>query len=101
MAALLLSGCVAAVLGNAPNSGTAADSRLSGSRGSEMRLQDAVRSRLAADTTLRGANVQVTASGSVVTLSGTALSAAQSSAAARVAKATNGVSSVVNQLKVP
>jgi osmotically-inducible protein OsmY len=99
--ALLLAGCVAAVLGNAPQSGTAADTRLRGPSDSESRLQGAVRSALAADAALRGADVQVNASGSVVTLRGTALSAAQSSAAARVAKATHGVSAVVNQLKVP
>ena len=98
---MLLAGCVAAVLGNAPRSGTTADTRLSGPSDSEARLQGAVQRQLAADAALRGADVQVYASGSVVTLRGTALSAAQSSAAARVAKATSGVSAVVNQLKVP
>ena len=91
---------MAAVLGSAPDSGTASDTRLRGASDSEARLQSAVRARLAADGALRGANVQVSASGSVVTLTGTAVSAAQSSAAGRVAKATSGVSSVVNQLKV-
>ena len=97
----LLAGCVAAVLGNASHSGTSADTRLAGPSAGETRLQNAVQNRLAADTALRGASVQVEASGSVVTLHGTALSAAQSSAASRVAKATSGVSAVVNQLKVP
>lgn len=98
---LLLSGCVAAVLGNSSQSGTSADTRLSGPSASETRLQNAVQNRLSADSALRGASVQVEASGSVVTLRGRALSAAQSSAASRVAKATSGVSAVVNQLKVP
>ena len=101
IAAALLSGCIAAVLGDAPQSGTAADTRLSGASASDARLQGAVRGRLAADTALRGASVLVDASAGVVTLRGTALSAAQSTAAARVAKATAGVSSVVNQIKVP
>jgi len=101
IASVVLGSCVAAVLGNAPQSGTAADTRLSGASGSDARLQSAVRSRLAADAALSGASVQVDARGSVVTLRGTALSAAQSTAAARVAKATAGVSSVVNQIKVP
>jgi osmotically-inducible protein OsmY len=98
--ALLQAGCVAGVLGSAPHSGTASDTRLRGASGNEA-LQSAVRARLTADSALRGANVQVNASGSIVTLSGTAVSAAQSTAAGRVAKATSGVSSVVNQLKVP
>jgi len=101
IASVVLGGCVAAVLGNAPQSGTAADTRLSGASGSDARLQSAVRSHLTADVALSGASVQVDARGSVVTLRGTALSAAQSTAAARVAKATAGVSSVVNQIKVP
>jgi osmotically-inducible protein OsmY len=101
VAAMLQAGCVAAVLGSAPDSGTAADTRLSGANAGEARLQSAVRTRLAADAALRGANVQVNASGSVVTLRGTALSASQRSEVARVAKATSGVSAVVNQLKVP
>lgn len=99
--ALLQTGCVAAVLGSAPQSGTAADTRLRGASSAASSLQGAVTARLAADATLRGAKVEVSASGGIVTLRGTALSAAQRSAAERVAKATSGVSSVVNQLKVP
>jgi osmotically-inducible protein OsmY len=98
---MLLPGCVAAVLGDASQSGTSSDTRLRGPSVSDTRLRTAVQSRLAADSALRGANVQVEASGSVVTLRGSAQSAAQSSAASRVAKATSGVSAVVNQLKVP
>jgi len=99
--ALLQTGCVAAVLGSAPNSGTAADTRLRGPSGAATSLQGAVSARLANDATLRGAHVEVSASGSIVTLRGTALSAGQRSAAERVAKATGGVSTVINQLKVP
>lgn len=98
---LLLPACVAAVLGDSSHSGTTSDTRLRGPSASDTRLQAAVQNRLAGDSALRGANVQVEASGSVVTLRGSALSAAQSSAASRVAKATSGVSAVVNQLKVP
>lgn len=98
---LLQAGCVAAVLGNAPDSGSAADTRLRGPSGATTSLRSAVSARLAADATLRGANVEVSANGSIVTLRGTALSAAQRSAATRVAQATGGVSSVINQLKVP
>jgi hypothetical protein len=98
---LLQAGCVAAVLGNAPTSGTAADTRLRGPSGATASLQGAVSARLANDAALRGAHVEVSASGSIVTLRGTALSAAQRSAATRAAQATSGVSSVINQLKVP
>ena len=98
---MLLSGCVAAVLGDSSHSGTSSDARLRGPSASDARLQTAVQNRLAADSALRGANVQVEASGSIVTLRGSAQSAAQISAASRVAKATSGVSAVVNQLKVP
>ena len=98
--ALLQAGCVASVLGSAPESGTAADTRLQGPNAAGS-LQVAVTERLAADAALRGAHVEVSASGSIVTLRGTALSAAQRSAAERVARATSGVSSVINQLKVP
>ena len=98
---MLLPGCVAAVLGDSSRSGTSSDTRLRGPSASDSRLQTAVQNRLAADSTLRGANVQVEANGSIVTLRGSAQSAAQISAASRVAKATSGVSAVVNQLKVP
>ena len=101
IASVVLGGCVAAVLGDAPQSGTAADTRLSGARDSGGRLRSAVRGRLAADAALSGATIEVAASGGGVTLTGTALSAAQSSTAARDAMATAGVSSVVNQIKVP
>jgi len=101
IAALLQAGCVATVLGSAPESGTAADTRLRGASSAASSLPGAVSARLAADAALRGARVEVSASGSIVTLRGTALSAAQRSAAERVAKATGGVSSVINQLKVP
>jgi hypothetical protein len=101
IAALLQAGCVATVLGSAPESGTAADTRLRGDGSAASSLPGAVSARLAADAALRGARVEVSASGSIVTLRGTALSAAQRSAAERVAKATSGVSSVINQLKVP
>ena len=99
--ALMQAGCVAAVLGSAPQSGTAADTRLRGASSAASALQGVVTARLTADVRLRGANVEVSVSGSIVTLRGTAVSAAQRSAAARVAEATGGVSSVINQLKVP
>lgn len=96
--AAMLCGCVAAVIGNAPHSGTPADTRAVAP--SPAPLDAAVRERLAVDPALRGAAVSVSAAGGTVTLRGTVATAAQRAAAERSALAVAGVSVVNNQLKV-
>ena len=99
-AALSLGGCVAAVIGNAPNSGTAADSRARGQAGSDATLVSTVRTRLGADSQLRQAPIAVSAAGGTVTLRGKVASAAQRAAAERTVRGVAGVSAVNNQLEV-
>jgi osmotically-inducible protein OsmY len=99
-AALLLGGCVAAVIGNAPNSGTAGDSRARGEATSDAALASAVRARLGADAQLRHAPVTVSAAGGTVTLRGKVASAAQRVAAERAVRGVAGVTAVNNQLEV-
>lgn len=99
-AALLLGGCVAAVIGNAPNSGTAADPRARGEASSDATLASAVRARLGADKQLRQAPITVSASGGNVTLRGKVANAAQRASAERVVRGVAGVSAVNNQLEV-
>ncbi len=96
--AALLCGCVAAVIGNAPGSGTPADQRAAVR--SAAPLDATVRARLGADPALRGAPISVSAAGGTVTLSGTVATAAQRAAAERTARSVAGVSAVNNQLKV-
>jgi len=97
-ATAMLCGCVAAVIGNAPHSGTPADTRASVY--SAAPLDAAVRTRLGADPALRGAPISVSAADGMVTLRGTVATAAQRAAAERTARAVAGVSAVNNQLKV-
>lgn len=99
-AALLLGGCVAGVIGNAPNSGTAADSRARAEATSDAALVSAVRSRLGADTQFRHAPITVSAAAGTVTLRGKVASAAQRVGAERVVRSVAGVSAVDNQLEV-
>jgi osmotically-inducible protein OsmY len=98
--ALLLGGCVAAVIGNAPNSGTASDSRARADAPADAALGSAVRARLGADAALRSAPITVGAAGGTVTLSGRVASPAQRAAAERAARTVSGVVAVNNQLEV-
>jgi osmotically-inducible protein OsmY len=97
-AAALLCGCVAAVIGNATHSGTAADTRAGAY--SAAPLDAAVRTRLGADAALRGSPISVSAAGGTVTLRGTVATAAQRAEAERMARTVAGVSVVNNQLRV-
>jgi osmotically-inducible protein OsmY len=99
-AGLLLGGCVAGVIGNAPNSGTAADSRARGAASSDATLGAAVRARLGADPQLRQVPITVSAVDGAVTLRGKVASAAQRVSAERVVRSVAGVSAVNNQLEV-
>jgi hyperosmotically inducible periplasmic protein len=97
---LVLCGCVAAVIGNAPDSGTAADSRARADVQGDAALGSAVRVRIAADAVLRRAPITVSASGGTVTLRGTVASAAQRAFAERTVRSVAGVVAVNNQLEV-
>ena len=96
--AVLLGGCVAAVIGNAPHSGTSADPRATAQAAAP--LDAAVRARLGADPALRGQPISVSAAGGTVTLRGTVATSAQRAEAERTARAVAGVGAVNNQLKV-
>lgn len=99
-ASLLLAGCVAAVIGNAPNSGTAGDSRARTAVTPDAALVTAVRAKLNANARLRIEPITVNAAGGTVLLSGSVASAAQRTYAERVARSVAGVSAVDNQLEV-
>ena len=102
-AGVLLSGCVAAILGSAPQSGTPADARARGpgiEASGPAALSSAVQRRLAAESALAGTDVVVSAQGGHVTLSGTVQNPAQRALAGRVTRAVNGVSAVNNQIEV-
>ncbi len=97
---LLLGGCVAAVIGTAPNSGTSADMRARTPAGADAALAAAVRGRLSAEAALRTAPIDVSAYSGVVTLRGTVAAQTLRAAAERSARAVAGVVAVNNQLKV-
>jgi osmotically-inducible protein OsmY len=100
VAALLLTGCVAAVIGNSPNSGTVADARARSAADADAALAGAVRARLATDSALRSAAIEVSAVGGAITLRGTVTAADGRSNAERLARSVAGVMAVNNQLKV-
>jgi hyperosmotically inducible protein len=60
----------------------------------------AVKSKFLADTTVSGLKIDVDTKDNVVTLTGTVSSAAEKAEAVRIARATNGVKSVRDNLKV-
>jgi hyperosmotically inducible protein len=63
-------------------------------------LTAAVKTKFLADTKISGLKIDVDTHNNVVTLSGTVPTAAEKSLAAKVAKETDGVKSVVNNLKI-
>jgi osmotically-inducible protein OsmY len=95
----LLAGCVAAVIGSSPQSGSATDLRARAPT-ADAALSGAVRARLGADAALRAAPIAVSASGGMVTLSGTVASAALRHSAEQAVRSVAGVSAVNNQLEV-
>ena len=97
---LWLGGCVAAVIGQAPDSGTSADTRARAPAGADATLAAAVRGRLGADAALRSALIAVSAYSGVVTLHGAVATATLRTAAERSARTVAGVVAVNNQLKV-
>jgi len=99
-AGLGLGGCVAAVIGNAPDSGTAADPRARSSADADRALSAAVSARLGANPGLSRAAIMVSALDGTVTLRGRVGSEALRASAERMARAVAGVVSVQNQLQV-
>src|SRR4051812_28964167 len=63
-------------------------------------LIDSVRSRLAADSLVKGGSIDVDVKAGVVTLNGKVFEARQRDKAERLAKHVKGVKSVVNNLKI-
>ncbi|MBS0389298.1 MAG: BON domain-containing protein [Proteobacteria bacterium] len=100
LASASLAGCVAAVIGHAPNSGTAGDSRARAAVAPDAALVTAVRAKLNANAKLRIAPITVNAAGGTVLLSGSVANAAQRAAAERAARSVAGVVAVNNQLEV-
>jgi|SRR5882672_11925584 len=99
-ASMLLAGCVAAVIGNSPNSGTAVDTRARSTAVADAALAGQVRARLAADPALRGEAIEVSALGGTITLRGMVAASATRSSAERLARTVAGVMAVNNLLKV-
>jgi hyperosmotically inducible protein len=99
-ALVLLAGCVAAVIGSAPDSGTAADTRARNSAGSDATLAAAVRSRIATDAALGAEALEVSVQGGTVTLRGLVASNAERGSAERLVRTVAGVAVVNNLLKV-
>ena len=98
--AALLSGCIAAVIGDAPHSGTATDMRARSAPSADTALAAAVSARFEQDPALRAAHLLVTARAGAVTLQGAVPTSAARSNAERMARAVEGVQTVNNQLKV-
>lgn len=99
-ALVLLAGCVAAVIGSSPDSGSAADTRARSSAGTDAALAAAVRSRFASDATLGAEALEASVQGGTVTLRGVVASSAERSSAERLVRTVAGVAAVNNLLKV-
>ena len=63
-------------------------------------ITDRVMEALDADPRMKGTNIEVACTGSIVTLSGTVKSQAASDAAEEIARSQSGVATVINELKV-
>jgi osmotically-inducible protein OsmY len=100
VAVMVLAGCVAAVIGSSPHSGTAADTRARSAAGADAALADEVRARIAADPALSGELIEVSALGGTITLRGWVASSAARSSAGQLARTVAGAMAVNNLLKV-
>ncbi len=63
-------------------------------------INDAVKQKLAADTVVKGGNLDIDVKNGVVTLSGKVQEMRQRSKAEQLAKKVHGVKSVVNNIKI-
>jgi len=109
-AAIVLSGCAAAMLGGAARSGGSSGSGSTGSAGqaghaasqraADNAISTAVRSRLGANAALKPLKLAVDTHDGVVTLRGQVNNVAQRNAAQLEARAVKGVKAVKNELTV-
>jgi osmotically-inducible protein OsmY len=100
LAAALLAGCAAALVGNASRSGVYKDSRSAEQIDTDARLASAVRSKLIVDPAVKASAVTVSVNTGVVTLKGTVQRPEQRTAAERAAQSIKGVKGVRNELRV-
>jgi osmotically-inducible protein OsmY len=100
VAAALLAGCAAALVGNASRSGVYKDPRSAEQIDTDARLASAVRSKLITDPAVKASAVTVTVNTGVVTLKGTVQKPEQRTAAERAAQSIKGVKGVRNELRV-
>ena len=100
--ALALSGCAAALIGGAAAGGyyAAKDERSASQIAQDGAITTAVKSKLIADREVKALDVNVDTYESVVTLRGEVHTAAQRAAAERIARGTEDVKSVKNELTV-
>ncbi len=98
IAALAVSGCVAAVVGQ--GGGPADAGRPAADAAADERIATGVRRRLAAEPGVSGAAIEVRVRGAVVTLRGQVAGAAQRAQAERAARSVQGVKAVVSELEV-
>ena len=100
--ALLLQACSSMLVGGSASGGKelGSDSRSTAQMNTDDRLTGTIRSRLAQDTEISRYNVSVSTYNAVVTLSGTVGSFAVRDRAVRIARDTDGVQSIRNQVSV-
>ena len=97
--ALVLAGCVAAVVGHGNGGGVAAPPAAAPAA-ADAGLATEVRTRLAAEKGLAAGGIEVRVREAKVTLRGRVASAAQRATAERVARSVPGVKAVVSELEV-
>ena len=102
LAMTALTGCAAALLGNASRGGyygSGADSRTQSQISQDGALTNAVKSKLSAEASLKGQAVTVETYQGVVTLKGTVQNVEQRATAERLARSVKGVKNVRNELR--
>jgi hyperosmotically inducible protein len=102
IAVMGLSGCAAALIGGAAAGGyyVGKDERSAKQIAEDGAITSAVKSKMIVDKDVKALDVNVDTYNSVVRLTGTVRTAAQRSAAERVARGAKGVKGVKNELKV-
>jgi hyperosmotically inducible protein len=102
LATTVLTGCAAAMLGNASRGGyygSGTDSRTQAQISEDGALTNAVKSKLSAEASLKGQAVTVETYQGVVTLKGTVQNVEQRATAERLARSVKGVKNVRNELR--
>jgi len=95
---LMTSGLAAAQAVDTAQEKTKAAATKTGTVISDAEITTAVKTKLSADKTVGASNIDVDTNNGAVTLNGTVKTAAERSAAARIARQTKGVKSVTNRL---